>query len=126
MRLTFINTIQLIATAAIYVTSGKLQGHWPANLSHAKGQALCRKGLEWYGRAFRSFQATLADIAKDPVFYLAALVVLLLWALPSIQSQKLEGPALLAPSNYIFCSCQLPRFASMAGCIVLTSFQARQ
>jgi hypothetical protein len=84
VRLTFINTIQLIATAAIYGTSRKLQGHWPANLSHAKGQALCRKGLEWYGGAFHSFQATLADSAQDPVFYLAALVVLLLWALPSI------------------------------------------
>lgn len=38
---------QLVATAAIYGTSKKLQGFWPANLSHAKGQAFCRKGLEW-------------------------------------------------------------------------------
>ena len=75
---------------------------------------------------FNSFQATLADMAQDPVFHLAALVVLLLWALPSLQSQKFEGPTLLAPSNHVFCFCQLPRVSSMAGCIVLTSFQACQ
>ena len=75
---------------------------------------------------FNSFQATLADMAQDPVFHLAALVVLLLWALPSLQSQKFEGPTLLAPSDHIFCYRQLSRIASMAGCIVLTGFQTRQ
>jgi hypothetical protein len=38
---------QVVVTAAIYGTNGKLQGHW-GKLPKAKGQAQCRKGLEWF------------------------------------------------------------------------------
>lgn len=37
---------QVVVTAAIYGTNKKLQGHW-GTLTKAKGQAQCRKGLEW-------------------------------------------------------------------------------
>ncbi|PVH73718.1 integral membrane protein [Cadophora sp. DSE1049] len=38
--------LQVVVTAAIYGTNRKLQGHW-GNIARPRGQALCRKGLEW-------------------------------------------------------------------------------
>jgi hypothetical protein len=46
---TISNSLQLVITAAIYGTSEKLQGHW-GGLSKPRGQAKCRKGLEWYAQ----------------------------------------------------------------------------
>jgi hypothetical protein len=47
-------TVQLIITAALYATTPTLQGDWSSygDVSHAKGQALCRKSLEWIPSAF--------------------------------------------------------------------------
>ncbi|KAF2803407.1 uncharacterized protein BDZ99DRAFT_468355 [Mytilinidion resinicola] len=39
--------VQLIAISVIYATSPTLQGHYDPSLTHAQGQAKCRKGLEW-------------------------------------------------------------------------------
>lgn len=46
--------VQLIITAVLYATSPTLQGDWSSygNVTHAKGQALCRKSLEWVPSAF--------------------------------------------------------------------------
>merc|ERR1712144_85015 len=43
--------LQVVVTAAIYGTNRKLQGHW-GNVAHPRGQALCRKGIEWVPSAF--------------------------------------------------------------------------
>ncbi|ETI22891.1 hypothetical protein G647_04685 [Cladophialophora carrionii CBS 160.54] len=47
-------TVQLIITAALYATTPTLQGDWSSygDVSHAKGQALCRKSPEWIPSAF--------------------------------------------------------------------------
>ncbi|KIW71750.1 hypothetical protein PV04_03884 [Phialophora macrospora] len=47
-------TVQLIITATLYATTPTLQGDWSSygDVSHAKGQALCRKSLEWIPSAF--------------------------------------------------------------------------
>jgi hypothetical protein len=47
-------TVQLIITAALYATTPTLQGDWSSygDVPHAKGQALCRKSLEWIPSAF--------------------------------------------------------------------------
>lgn len=39
--------LQIVVTAAIYGTSKKLQGNW-GKIAKSQGQALCRKGPEWY------------------------------------------------------------------------------
>lgn len=46
--------IQLVITAALYATSPVLQGDWTSygKVSHAKGQALCRKSVLWIPSAF--------------------------------------------------------------------------
>lgn len=38
--------LQVVITAAIYGTNGKLQGHW-GKIAKPRGQALCREGPEW-------------------------------------------------------------------------------
>ena len=46
--------IQLLITGILYGTTPTLQGDWSSygGVSHAKGQALCRKSLEWIPSAF--------------------------------------------------------------------------
>lgn len=46
--------VQLVITIALYTTTPELQGNWSSygNVSHAKGQALCRKSLVWIPSAF--------------------------------------------------------------------------
>ena len=46
--------VQLIVTAVLYATTPELQGDWSSygKVSHAKGQALCRKSLVWIPSAF--------------------------------------------------------------------------
>ena len=46
--------VQLIVTGALYATTPTLQGDWSSfgHVSHAKGQGLCRKSLEWIPSAF--------------------------------------------------------------------------
>ncbi|KAK4613617.1 hypothetical protein CLAFUW4_09658 [Fulvia fulva] len=46
--------VQLIITAVLYATTPELQGDWTSygKVTHAKGQALCRKSLVWIPSAF--------------------------------------------------------------------------
>jgi hypothetical protein len=46
--------VQLLMTGLLYGTTPTLQGDWSSygSISHAKGQALCRKSLEWIPSAF--------------------------------------------------------------------------
>ncbi|KXT07592.1 hypothetical protein AC578_10215 [Pseudocercospora eumusae] len=46
--------IQFIISAVLYATTPELQGDWRSygNVTHAKGQALCRKSLQWIPSAF--------------------------------------------------------------------------
>ena len=46
--------VQLIITGALYGTTPTLQGDWSSygHVPHSKGQALCRKSLEWIPSAF--------------------------------------------------------------------------
>lgn len=46
--------LQVIVTAVVYATSPELQGDWRSygKVSHAKGQALCRKSPAWIPSAF--------------------------------------------------------------------------
>ncbi|EXJ92790.1 hypothetical protein A1O3_01342 [Capronia epimyces CBS 606.96] len=47
-------TVQLIVTGILYATTPTLQGDWASygHISHAKGQALCRKSQQWIPSAF--------------------------------------------------------------------------
>lgn len=46
--------IQLVVTAVVYAATPELQGDWRnfGNVTHAKGQALCRKSVAWVPSAF--------------------------------------------------------------------------
>jgi hypothetical protein len=46
--------VQLVITAILYATTPTLQGDWSSygKVSHAKGQVLCRKSLQWIPSAF--------------------------------------------------------------------------
>jgi uncharacterized membrane protein len=49
--------VQLVTTGVLYATTPTLQGDWKSfgKVSHAKGQALCRKTLQWIPSAFWQF-----------------------------------------------------------------------
>ncbi|KAK5095163.1 hypothetical protein LTS08_008326 [Lithohypha guttulata] len=46
--------VQLVVTGVLYATTPTLQGDWTSygKISHAKGQSLCRKSLQWVPSAF--------------------------------------------------------------------------
>ncbi|KAK5694083.1 hypothetical protein LTR97_009704 [Elasticomyces elasticus] len=50
----FFMLVQIIMTAALYASSPVLQDDWSSfgDVTHAKGQLLCRKSLEWIPSAF--------------------------------------------------------------------------